>query len=103
MSEETKRGRGRPPGAKNKVVPEDKDPFLSSMTSITELCPKAVRKLEAILDQKLDNTSVNQVLTAALKVLEISAKQRETGEAVKVVEEVEEENSVPLISLKAVN
>lgn len=66
-----KRGRGRPKGVKNKRK------YVSAIESLDQLTPKAVEKLESILDLKISGTTPAQVLAAAKLVLELASKEYE--------------------------
>ena len=59
---------GRPKGSPNR------NKLDISMDNLLKLTPKAVQKLEDILDESIKGTTPAQVLQAALKILELAAK-----------------------------
>jgi hypothetical protein len=93
-----RRSPGRPKGAKNKLKIDD------AIKSLDDLTPKAVQKLEAILDAKIKGTTPVQILNAAKLIIELSLKEREREEESPTLSKSDSDGAddgAPLISLKA--
>lgn len=97
---EQKRGRGRPKGSRNKRK------YVSAIDSLDDLTPKAVEKLEQILDQKISGTTPAQVFAAAKLVIELAEKQYEkellAEEGSEDTPKESAEDTAPVIRLTAV-